>query len=354
MARRFGTINKMSERFEDYNYAILGVGGIGKTTLAYEVGKIITGNNEGTMIITFGLENKPTHIPNAFADSAPTFGVFMEIVDDLVNNKADYPYTKFIALDSIDEMFRLADEKIVDDYNASVDFDKRIKSIKQAYGGYQAGENKSIDLVLSCVGKLDAAGYKIIYIGHTKTKSKVDNMTGITYEQLTCSADNKYYNAIKDKVNLVATGYYERDFKNLKQKDNPYTKEKGAITTGELVGQRRSMSLVDDENVVDTKCHFEYIAPKIDFSAQSLINAVKEAIRTKIANTTEVHEAKPLPTPEEDELGKYRDAVRSKYRTCDDKKRSAVYTYLKENNIVIDEASMDQLKLVMEQIDNVG
>ena len=33
MARKFGTINKMSEKFEDYSYIINGVGGIGKTTI---------------------------------------------------------------------------------------------------------------------------------------------------------------------------------------------------------------------------------------------------------------------------------------------------------------------------------
>ena len=59
MARKFGTINKMSEKFEDYSYIINGVGGIGKTTLVYEIGKLKTGSNEGTFIITCGGENKP-------------------------------------------------------------------------------------------------------------------------------------------------------------------------------------------------------------------------------------------------------------------------------------------------------
>ena len=48
MARKFGVINKMSEKFEDYSYIINGVGGIGKTTLVYEIGKIVTGSDEGT------------------------------------------------------------------------------------------------------------------------------------------------------------------------------------------------------------------------------------------------------------------------------------------------------------------
>ena len=68
--RKFGKTYKMSEKFEDYSYIINGVGGIGKTTLVYEIGKLVTGSNEGTFIITCGGENKPKHIPDAFGDVA--------------------------------------------------------------------------------------------------------------------------------------------------------------------------------------------------------------------------------------------------------------------------------------------
>ena len=52
MARKFGKTYEFSQKFEDYNYILLGVGGIGKTTTAVRVGKIITGSDEGTFIIT--------------------------------------------------------------------------------------------------------------------------------------------------------------------------------------------------------------------------------------------------------------------------------------------------------------
>ena len=68
MARR-GRICEMKRKFEDYDYVILGVGGIGKTTLAYELGKKITGSDEGTFIITCGAENEPMHINGAFGET---------------------------------------------------------------------------------------------------------------------------------------------------------------------------------------------------------------------------------------------------------------------------------------------
>lgn len=37
MARKYGTTYKLSKRFEDYSYIINGIGGIGKTTMVYEL-----------------------------------------------------------------------------------------------------------------------------------------------------------------------------------------------------------------------------------------------------------------------------------------------------------------------------
>lgn len=348
MARKFGNINQLSGRFEDYNYMILGEGGIGKTTMAYEIGKYVTGNDEGTFIITFGMENKVKHIPGAFFENAGTFGEWLDIVEDLCDNKADYPYTKFICIDSVDEMYRLAEEYVIAEYNKTADMDKRAKSIKQAYGGYQAGENRVIDIVLKSMSSLDNAGYHFINIGHTKTKSKSDPVTGITYEQFTCGIDNKYYNAIKDKVNLVATGYFEREFENLKTKDNPFTKEKGGITTGELIGQRRVLTLVDDENAIDTKCHFEYIEPKIAFGAKSLVDTVNEALRKKRESLDgEIHKTTHLPGPDDDIIAK-RAEFKKKYMALESEKKKEIKAFMDENGLKLDNTTEEQLNRLNE------
>ena len=283
MARKYGKINKMSEKFEDYSYIINGVGGIGKTTLVYEIGKIITGSDEGTFIITCGGENKPKHIPGAFGDVAPDFKTFMAITKELCDNKAEYPYTKFVAIDSLDEFARISDNYVVAEWNAQCDINERAKSIAQAYKGYQKGENRSCDLMIQQIIKLQNAGYSILEIGHTKTKLKEDILTKIQFEQLTCNLDNKYYNALKDKVNLVAMCYWENVVENIEEKKNAFTKKIDKV--GELADRKRVMVFADDDNAIDTKTHFEYITHKIDLSAEGFIKAVEEAIAMKIAAT---------------------------------------------------------------------
>lgn len=292
MARKFGKITKMSEKFEDYSYIINGVGGIGKTTLVYEIGKIITGSDEGTFIITCGGENKPKHIPGAFGDVAPDFKTFKEIVKELCDNKKEYPNTRFVAIDSLDEYARIVENAVVAEWNASCDISDRAKSISTAYKGFQKGENRACDLMIQQIVKLQDAGYSIIEIGHTKTKTREDVITKVQFEQLTCNLDNKYYNALKDKVNLVAMCYWENVIENIEEKKNAFTKKMNKV--GELADRKRVMVFADDDNAIDTKTHFEYITHKIDLSAQGFIDAVEEAIALKLSGGSEPAEKKPV------------------------------------------------------------
>ena len=183
MARSIGVINVLKTNFENYSYFINGVGGIGKTTLAYEIGKKITGSNEGTLIITCGEQPKPEHINGAFYEYAPTFDAFIRIAKELVKNKSDFPYTKFIAIDSVDELARITQNYVIKEWNDQCDIKERAKTIKQAYKGFQAGEDRTRDLMIEYLfGKLESAGYKLLLIGHTKLKTKEDIFSGISYE----------------------------------------------------------------------------------------------------------------------------------------------------------------------------
>lgn len=291
MARKCGKINKMSTNFSDYSYIINGVAGVGKTTLAYDIGKQITGSDEGTFIITLGKEPEPKHIPNVFYDVAPDFKTLSTIIKELCENKAEYPYTKFVAFDSLDELFRITENYVIKEWNDNCKIEERAKTIKQAYKGFQAGENRVCDLVIQTLGKLTDSGYSLIEIGHTKVKSKTDIFTDVTYEQITCNLDNKYYNTVKDKVNLVATCYLEKTIENIKEKKNAFTKEMDKV--GNLTSEKRVIVFRDDDMAIDTKSHFEYIVPKVEFSTANFIKAVQDAIAAKVNE----HKDNPFDIP---------------------------------------------------------
>lgn len=312
MARR-GRICEMKKKFEDYDYVILGVGGIGKTTLAYEVGKKITGSDEGTFIITCGAENEPMHINGAFGETDRTFEELVECVKYLCEHKDEYPNTKFIAIDSIDELVRIACDAVCREWNRLCDKankpEDKCKSIAQAYKGFQKGEDRAVDLIIKQIVKLKDAGYHLLYIGHTKVKSSTDVMQDNTkFDQLTCSVQPKFYNAIKDKANLAVMCYFENEIVGIKEEKNPFNKK--VEKKGTLVNKKRVMLFTDDSNTVDTKTHFEYIVNKADMSADNLIKAVEDAITAKLAAPAGAHKSPEMvemaiPTaesPSDDEL----------------------------------------------------
>lgn len=276
MARKFGTINVLRRSFDNYNYIINGEGDVGKTTLVVELGRKAANHEEGTFLITLGKENKPYHIDGAFGDPAPKFEKLDEIVNELVENNAEYPNTKFIAFDSLDELFRITEDYVVREWNRTCPPDKRAKSISAAYGGYYRGERRVMDLIGKLLERLESVNLHFIFIGHTKKKTKADQQTGIEYETITCNLDNNYYTFIKDKVNLVGTAYKERVITNIESKQNPFTKKN--VEVGSLVSETRVMSFVADGFCIDTKSHFPFIAPKINLNATEFINAVESAI----------------------------------------------------------------------------
>ncbi len=310
MARR-GRICEMKKKFEDYDYVILGVGGIGKTTLAYEVGKKISGSDEGTFIITCGAENEPMHIDGAFGETDRTFEELVECVKYLCEHKNEYPHTKFVAIDSIDELVRIACDAVCREWNRICEKtnkpEEKCKSIAQAYKGFQKGEDRAVDLIIKQIVKLKDAGYHLLYIGHTKVKSSTDVMQDNTkFDQLTCSVQPKFYNAIKDKANLAVMCYFENEIVGVKEEKNPFNKK--MEKKGTLVNKKRVMLFTDDSNTVDTKTHFEYIVNKADMSADNLIKAVEDAIAAKLAAPVGAHKspemvemAMPAPEPSSDD-----------------------------------------------------
>lgn len=349
--RKFGQTYQMSKKFEDYSYIINGVGGIGKTTLVVEIGRLIAGHNEGTFLITCGGENKPRHIHNAFGDVAPDFKTFTAIVKELCNNRDAYPHTKFVAIDSLDEYARITENYVVAEWNSMCELEDQAKSIAQAYKGFQKGENRATDLMIQQVMKLQEAGYSVLEIGHTKTKSKEDTITKVQYEQLTCNLDNKYYNALKDKVNLVAMCYWENTIENVKEKKNAFTKQMDKV--GELADRKRVMVFADDDNAIDCKTHFEYIDHKIDLTAKGFITAVEEAIERKfntinseVVNdyvSAEIVEADDIVVDEESvtaDIDQLMDEIRAAYKTANAETKTAVKTVLADNGATKLDASL--------------
>ena len=265
------------------NYSILlnGIGGVGKTTLFYQVTTKLYGEDGGLMI-NVGNEPQPNHIVNANYLQADTFKDIVEFVDELCKGRnGAYSHIKIVGFDTLDTIYDLAEDYVLEEYNNSVDGGKEVNTIKSAYGGYQAGENRVVDLVVKTLFKLRSYGYGLWINGHTKRKTKADQLGNIEYEQLTSDLPAKYYNAIKNKVNIVGTAYIRRSFDNMKQVKDAYNKGK-MKTVGTVTDESRIIVFRDDDYAIDCKSHFPEICDACEFDRDCFIEAIYDAIKKEL------------------------------------------------------------------------
>lgn len=276
--RKIGHITEVKVTLDNYNYLMNGVAGIGKTTTVAEIGQKEFGS-DGFLLLTIGREPKPNHIGGLWNEVVKDWDDLEEIIEILCDNDdGEYNNLRMVGIDSVDEIFRLAEEKVIELHNKKVtNPSDKIDTIKRAFGGFQAGENKVISLVTQTLFKLNDRGVYLFCIGHTKQKNKTDQLTEIEYEQITSNLDNKYYNCIKDKVNIVMCAYMEREFTDLKTRKDAFSKTNKDV--GSIAKEERVVSFRDESYAIDVKSHLKYIVPKCKLDSDDIIKELKDAMR---------------------------------------------------------------------------
>lgn len=289
MGRKVGKINQVKADITMYDYMLIGEGGLGKTEFLYEFGVKTTGKQDGLLILQFGRENGSDALP-AFTDRVADWEDWEEVKETLIEErKSTFANTKYIGIDSIDELFRLAEDYVVILHNkearASEGKVKQTKSINGAFGGYQGGQNKALDLVIEGLWELHDYGYRFFFVGHTKLRSVIDPLTGVEYEQLTNNLLAKYYDGLKDKVYLSATAYNKRTFETVQTIDAKEfgTNKKIKKDVGTGMESKRVMMFRDTENTINTKSRLKFIpSGEVEFSAESFIKHVTEALEKQV------------------------------------------------------------------------
>lgn len=279
MARRkIGKLREVKVDIANYSYLINGIAGVGKTTTVSEIGVKKYGV-DGYLLLTIGQEPEPEHLGNIMNERATDWDDLEEIIETICDYKEeDYPNLRMVAIDSVDEVFRLAESKVIELHNKKATSpDKKTDTIKSAFGGFQAGENKVVDMVSNLLFKLRDYGICLFFIGHTKQKNRKDLMTDIEYELITSNLDSKYYNCIKDKVNVVMCAYVEREMVDLETMKDAFSKKQKQV--GKIASERRVVSFRDEEYAIDVKSHLKYIVPKCELDSDIIINELETAIR---------------------------------------------------------------------------
>ncbi len=279
MARKFGKKTDISLNPLDYSIYIMGEGGIGKSTLIKNVCEKLVGE-DGYIFLTCGKEADQATIQGIVQEAVWDWAHFDEVTMDIIENRfTDYKDVKTIVIDTIDELMQMAETETVRIWNRD-NPDKRTKSFKAVYGGFNGPTDKAIELVTDRIWELKRVGVSPIIIGHTKKSEITDPVTLATYSMLSTNMDKRYFNALKNKVDLVAVAYIDREIDRVKTGRKNVVSQKDEII-GKVKAERRVICFRDDNFSVDSKSRFANIVDRIPLDADEFISALIDAIKSE-------------------------------------------------------------------------
>lgn len=277
MARKFGIKREICIDPLAYNIGLIGESGIGKSTLMKEVCEKLAGE-EGYIALDIGKEDGHDAINGIVSAKIPDWATFKEFCDDVIENKlTDYKDLRVIILDTFDQLLEITEPEVIRMHNRANPDKPKITSIKAAFGGFMAGEDKAIQLVLDKLWDLKSIGVSFIAIGHTKKKDVDDPITGESYSILTTNMSQRYFNALKTKLHFLGVAYINREIVKQKTgKRNIVTKEEEV--KGKVLSESRRISFRSDNYNVDSKSRFADIIDEIPLDSDAFIKALQDAI----------------------------------------------------------------------------
>lgn len=267
-----------------YNIAIFGQQGVGKSTLAYNVCHKLLGDNY--VIFNCGKEDGIKALPDAIYYDCPTWDEFDEIITEITEERTssdDFKDLKVVVLDTIDEIFNMAEKKIIELSNKKNPA-KRVTTINEAFSGFGAGLKKTEELVLDALWRLKSVGINIFVIGHTKNKTMVDVVNDGEYDILTSNLSNRYFTEIATKMDVIGICYVDRSI--ITEKTNRKDIKGKTIEKNVIANEARKICFRSDDFVTASKSRFPDIEGTIDLNADDFIKTIEDAIQKLIDKST--------------------------------------------------------------------
>lgn len=261
-----------------YNICLLGESGIGKSTIAKQVCEKLVGD-EGYLALDIGKEDGHKAISGIVSEKCDTWTKYDEVIEDIAENKfTEYPNLKVVIIDTFDQLCDMAEKETVKLWNQKCRNSGKptVDTINGAFGGFGKGLDKAIDLMLDSFWKLKEVGVSVFIIAHIKRTDITDVMTEESYTMLTASTTQRYFNAIKQKLDIIGMAYIDRNI--VKRETGKKDINGNVISKNVVSGESRVINFRDDTYSVDSKSRFADIIDQIPFDADEFIKAIKDAI----------------------------------------------------------------------------
>lgn len=285
----------------------------GKTTLFRDVIMAKYGDPEKGLLIACGNEQGYAMLDNLNVVNIDNYKDLVDLCNWLIKEKGHEHNIEIIAFDTADELSLIADKETI--ARSKEETGKNCKSIKGAFGGFQAGpEYSANNVVKPIISGLKKAGFGIWVIAHTKFKT-IKEKGGLDedgYQQLTSNLTPNMESAFGDCLDVVLTGVIDRDTEKRVKKSGQFTKTENIVTDQVRKLYFRGTTLIDAGGRFAADAVPEYMVFDQPNMADEFIRVVEEGIEKSRTNSTKSKE--PTFKPEKVEI---------KYDTDEDASPSA-------------------------------
>lgn len=343
-----------------YNIGLIGESGIGKTTIIKEMCEKLTGSNDGYLFLECGKEDGADAIAGINYVNCPEWSAdynefdnsigFEDVCDDIIENKTtEYPLLRTVIIDTYDQLIEIAKPEVIRMHNAE-NPEKQVKSIKAAFGGYMAGEDKASEIVLNKLWDLKKVGVSFIIIGHVKQREQEDVSTGQKYTSLTTNMSMRDFNGIKTKLHFLGVASIDRDI--VQEKTGKKDKKGKEITKGVIAKESRKITFRDDSYSIDSKSRFADIVPEIEFSSDELIKAITNAIKAEQSKSGKSYE-ETKKEQETQKAEKLKEVAKAEEEKRESKKLDNILSQIKDF-IKDNKSDMNKIKPIIAKAKELG
>lgn len=267
-----------------FSLGLLGESKAGKTSLIYEYCKKM-GGEDCYLFAEIGSERGCDAISGVNYINTPEWHCdfdeydnsvgFADLCEDIIENKeSSYKNLRVLIWDSYDQAIEISEKESIRLYNkeAKVNGKPVAKSINEAWGGFNRGEKKAMELMFDLRDRLLRVGVQSIFIGHCKRKEVMDVVSGLSYSTLTSDQQQNYFNKLKKDLHFLALLYVDREI---------VQEGTGKDKVGRLKSETRKIKFRDDSYAIDSGSRFADIVPEVNCNVDEFAKAITDAIEAE-------------------------------------------------------------------------
>ena len=260
------------------------------------------GDPEKGLLVEIGHEYGDKLLDNVNSTHVDAYKDFVDLKKWLIEEKGKEHDIKIIGFDVADEMIPIFEAEVVRLHNVE-NPTKKVKSVKAAFGGYNAGVEMAASMIKEYMTDLKKAGFGVVVIAHTKMKGVKEkgSIEEDSYQMLTSNLQSAYESAFGDISDLVLTGYIDRNIETVGTGDSA----KKYATSEIRKLYFRGTSLIDAGSRFAPDAVPEFMVfDKMDMGAE-FVRVIEEGIDKSKTSKSLKPTTKPVPAPvveEEEEV----------------------------------------------------